>query len=60
MAVALAYGVMIGTAFILILFPVIILVVNDIKVYLTWLWTGQKPSHESVETAIRNSKRIIE
>jgi multidrug efflux pump subunit AcrB len=31
MAVALAYGVLIGTGFILIFFPVIILIMNDIK-----------------------------
>lgn len=33
MAISLAYGVLVGTAFILILFPVIILVLNDIKIY---------------------------
>jgi len=60
MAIALAYGVMFGTAFILILFPVLILVLNDIKVYLTWMWTGQRPVNETVENAIKNSKRIIQ
>ena len=33
MAVALAYGVFVGTAFILVLFPVLILALNDIKRY---------------------------
>lgn len=59
MAVALAYGVMIGTAFILILFPVLILILNDVKVYLSWMWTGRKPRNENVENAIRNSKKMI-
>ncbi len=59
MAIALAYGVMFGTSFILILFPVLILALNDIKVYLTWMWTGKRPVNEDVENAIRNSKRII-
>ncbi len=36
MAVALAYGVFIGTAFILMFFPVLILVLNDIKRTLKW------------------------
>ncbi|MCD4681262.1 MAG: efflux RND transporter permease subunit [Bacteroidales bacterium] len=60
MAIALAYGVMFGTSFILILFPVLILVLNDIKVYLTWMWTGNKPVNETVENANKNSKGIIE
>lgn len=33
MAVALAYGVLVGTGFILIFFPVIILIINDLKRY---------------------------
>jgi len=37
LAVALAYGVLIGTAFILIFFPVLILVLNDFKRF--WKWT---------------------
>ncbi len=37
LAVALAYGVLIGTGFILVLFPVLILVLNDFKRGLVWL-----------------------
>jgi hypothetical protein len=37
MAVALAYGVFVGTAFILVFFPVIILTVNDLKRYTKWM-----------------------
>ena len=36
MAVSLAYGVFIGTGFILILFPVLILVLNDLKRSILW------------------------
>jgi multidrug efflux pump subunit AcrB len=36
MAVALAYGVLIGTGFILIFFPVLIMVLNDLKRSLVW------------------------
>jgi multidrug efflux pump subunit AcrB len=37
MAVALAYGVLVGTGFILIFFPVIILFLNDLKRYSRWI-----------------------
>ncbi|NPA44347.1 MAG: efflux RND transporter permease subunit [Chlorobi bacterium] len=60
MAVSLAYGVFIGTAFILMFFPVLILCLNDIRVYSRYLWTGKKPTNEEVEVVIKNSKRIIE
>jgi len=38
MAVALAYGVLVGTGFILIFFPVIILALNDLKRYSKWTY----------------------
>jgi multidrug efflux pump subunit AcrB len=60
MAIALAYGVFVGTAFILMLFPVLILCLNDIRVWYHQLLTGAKPTPEEVEVVIRNSKRIIE
>ena len=59
MAVTLAYGVFIGTMFILIFFPVLILLLNDLKVGMKWLWTGVKPEREEVEKAIIYSKRTI-
>lgn len=37
MAITLAYGVLIGTAFILLFFPVLILVKNDLKLFFTHL-----------------------
>jgi len=60
MAVSLAYGVFIGTAFILMFFPVLILTLNDLRVYGRYLWTGKKPTPEEVEVVIKNSKKIIE
>ena len=60
MAVALAYGILFGTAFILIFFPAIILVLNDLKVKAIWVFTGKHVSNESVETAVKNSKKRIE
>ncbi|MCF8405762.1 MAG: efflux RND transporter permease subunit [Bacteroidales bacterium] len=83
MAVALAYGVMVGTGFILVFFPVLILTLNDAKRFTKWiynrinLWVLQGdpnhpvtaqiakslaefPTRESVEIAIKHSKRTIE
>jgi multidrug efflux pump subunit AcrB len=57
MAISLAYGVLIGTAFILVFFPVIILIVNDIRVWLGWVWTGIRPAPEDMEVAVRNLRR---
>ena len=61
MAISLAYGVAIGTIFILIFFPVLIMVLNDTAVYFKWLWTGKKPEPEEVETAViynNNNKEL--
>ena len=60
MAIALAYGVFVGTAFILMFFPVLILCLNDIKVWLKTLWTGIKPQPEEVEKSIIHSKIHID
>lgn len=49
MAMALAYGILFGTAFILMFFPVVIMALNDIRVLLKWLITGRRPSPEEVE-----------
>jgi predicted RND superfamily exporter protein len=52
MAISLAYGVLIGTIFILIFFPILIMLLNDVSVYLQKLWTGVKPEREDVEIAV--------
>jgi multidrug efflux pump subunit AcrB len=59
MAISLAYGVALGTIFILIFFPVLIMLLNDARVYTQYLWTGVRPSREEVETAIIQHKREI-
>ncbi len=59
MAISLAYGVAIGTIFILIFFPVLIMLLNDVRVYLKLLWTGIRPKREDVEVAIILKKRKI-
>jgi multidrug efflux pump subunit AcrB len=62
MAISLAYGVALGTIFILIFFPILIMLLNDARVYTRYLWTGVKPSREEVETAMvqENRKRRFE
>ena len=60
MAISLAYGVAVGTGFLLVLFPGLIICLNDVKRLLKWLWTGNKPNAEEVEKVIINSKRDFE
>ena len=60
MAISLAYGVAIGTIFILIFFPVLIMLLNDFRVYTRKLWTGLKPEREEVEVALIQYKRKLE
>lgn len=38
MAISVAYGVLVGTFFILTVFPALLAVTNDIRVLLKWLW----------------------
>jgi multidrug efflux pump subunit AcrB len=57
MAISLAYGIAIGTVFILIFFPVLIMLLNDFRVYRRYLWTGLKPEREDVEIVIMHEKR---
>ncbi len=59
MAISLAYGVFVGTGFILMFFPVLILIRTSIKQRIKWLWSGFLYRKESVEPTIINSKRII-
>jgi len=57
MAISLAYGIAIGTIFILIFFPVLIMLLNDFRVYRRYLWTGVRPEREDVEVVIMQEKR---
>ncbi len=59
MAISLAYGVAIGTIFILIFFPVLIILLNDFSVYFKYLLTGKKPEREEVEVVIKDYNRKL-
>ena len=59
MAISLAYGVALGTILILLFFPVLIMLLNDFRVYSRYLWTGVKPTPEEVETAVVQNQRKL-
>ena len=56
MAIALAYGIMFGTGFILVLLPVLIVLNNRLMYSVKKLFTGENIEPESVETAVINAK----
>jgi len=56
MAISIAYGITIATVLTLVMLPMLLSLSNNIKVHLLWLWTGIKPSPESVERAIKEIK----
>ncbi|MGB1019213.1 MAG: efflux RND transporter permease subunit [Chitinophagales bacterium] len=53
MAIAIAYGILVATFMTLFLLPILLSFSNYIKVGAAWLWTGKKPTRESVERAIK-------
>ncbi|MBL4561534.1 MAG: efflux RND transporter permease subunit [Labilibaculum sp.] len=56
MAIALAYGVLVGTMFILMFFPVLILILNDIKRISKSIWEGEPILARDVEPKVKESK----
>jgi len=60
MAISLAYGVLVGTGFILIFFPALILTLNDSKVWFYKLWNGKSIAPEELEPVIIHSKVTVD
>ena len=60
MAISLVYGVAFGTMFILLFFPALIIVLNDIRRLVRQLWTGEKVEREHVEFAWMHTQRKID
>jgi hypothetical protein len=61
MAISLAYGVAVGTGFILSFFPALILVLNDIKFFIKKNIIGKESIlPEEIEPVIVNSKISID
>jgi len=52
MAISVAYGIAYATFMTLFLLPLLLAVKNTFKVGIKWLWTGRKPTRESVERSI--------
>jgi len=57
MAISLVYGVAFGTLFILLFFPALILVLNDVRRVVRKLYHGREFSREEVEIAYLNFQR---
>ncbi len=57
MAISLVYGVAFGTMFILLFFPALILILNDIRRFIREKWHGRKLEPEHVEIAWLNEQR---
>ncbi len=53
MAISIAYGIAIATVLTLILLPILLSYTNGFKVNMLHLWEGKRPSHESVERAVK-------
>ena len=60
MAISLVYGVAFGTMFILLFFPSLILILNDLRRELRQLWQGRKLEREEVEIAWLHAQRKID
>jgi uncharacterized protein (DUF58 family) len=55
MAIALAYGILFGTVFILIILPVLLLLNNKLSVFLNKLRRIEITNEESLEPAVINA-----
>lgn len=52
MAITVAYGLAIATFVTLILIPVLMAVLNELRRFMGWAWNAERPSAESVEPAV--------
>jgi multidrug efflux pump subunit AcrB len=57
MAISIAYGLLLGSLFIVLLLPITLTMFNRLKVALKWLWEGEKPAHEEVEQVVKRNKQ---
>lgn len=53
MALSIVYGIILATFLTLLMLPLLLSISNSAKVYAVWLWTGKKPTRESVERAVK-------
>ncbi len=60
MAITIAYGLLVGSFMLTVMLPVFLSLVNRVKQYVIWLWTGKKPSPEEIEKAIIRKRNQTE
>lgn len=58
-AVTIAYGLAFGTVVTLVLLPSLLIIFNRLKIYIYWLWEGEKRTAEQVEPAVRQLNNQI-
>jgi len=58
MAISVAYGLMLGSFFILVILPVYLYILNDLRRFVYWIKTGKKATREEVEPAIIEEEKI--
>lgn len=57
MAISIAYGLLIGSIILMLMLPIFLSTFNRAKVFLYWLWEGEKPSNEEIEKAVIRMKK---
>ncbi len=60
MAVSVAYGMLLGMFVTLLILPVMLVIINNLRIGAVWLWTGHKPETNTVEPAVRETKNFEE
>lgn len=60
MAISIAYGIIIATVLTLVMLPLMLSAGNNFKVYWQWLMSGNKPTKEEVERAIKEQNNELE
>jgi Cu/Ag efflux pump CusA len=60
MAISLVYGVALGTMFILLFFPALIMILNDFRKMIRETWNNRKYEREEVEIAWMHMQRKVD
>ncbi|MGB5982091.1 MAG: efflux RND transporter permease subunit, partial [Nonlabens sp.] len=60
MAISISYGIGIATLLTLLLLPLFLSFGNNVKVWLQWAWTGDKPETRSVTSVAKEQEQIEE
>ena len=60
MAISISYGIMIATFLTLLMLPVLLSSWNSFRVFMRWLFTGEKVTREEIEQAIIEQKAEAE